>query len=145
MSDSLPSPSGRSRVRLVGFVALAVVLVVGVVLLFRLVAGGPGEVEARETVEEYLDSLEANDCAHVGLLTQRLRDERDLDRASCLEAMEYEAGAYEEYSVLDVSVDGDRALVRCEDASDLVQTFTLTLLVVDGRWLIDDRRDDDGP
>ena len=127
-----------------------VAAVTGVVVL-ALVGGGawwllrddgPGLDEAERTVTSYVRALEAHDCGHLALASERRRaDLGDPTRDECLQAVADSAGEYEEYEVGKVRLRGDHAEAEVQVWGEPPLDLVYVLVVEDGEWRVDEVRE----
>jgi hypothetical protein len=102
---------------------------------------GPGEAAAQALAEDYVEALDRGDCSEYEYLTDGYLEEHDTSEEQCIESLEFEP-SYFVFELEDVRVDGDRGEIEFEAGNDVGDvTMIATLVVVDGEWKVDDRRE----
>ena len=124
-----------------GLVVVALAVVVALVVSARSDDDGPGEAAAEELAEDYVEALDRGDCSEYEYLSEHYLEEHDTSHEECLESLEFEP-SYFVFELEDVEVDGDRGEIEIEAGNDVGDvTMVATLVVVDGEWRVDDRRE----
>ncbi len=134
--------SRQSWVPLVaGLVVVGLAVVVALVVSLRADDDGPGEAAARTLAGNYVEALDRGDCSEYEYLSEHYLEEHDTSREECLESLEFEP-SYFVFELEDVDVDGDRGEIEIEAGNDVGDVKMIaTLVVVDGEWKVDDRRE----